>query len=113
MKCLAVVVPCYNEASTIVRILGRVLESPYVYEVIVVDDASHDDSVQLARAIDDPRVRVILQPENAGKGPALRRGFAEATAEYVIVQAADLEYDPADYKKLLQPLLEGRADVVF
>jgi glycosyltransferase involved in cell wall biosynthesis len=113
MKCLGVVVPCYNEASTIVEILTRVLESPYVSEVIVVDDASRDDSVELAKSISDPRIRVIVQSKNAGKGAALRRGFAEASADYVIVQDADLEYDPADYGRLLQPLFEGKADVVF
>jgi glycosyltransferase involved in cell wall biosynthesis len=113
MKCLGVVVPCYNESASIIQMLTRVLESPYVAEVIVVDDASHDDSVDLARSIDDPRVRVIVQRENAGKGAAVRRGFAEATAEYVIVQDADLEYDPADYAKMLQPMLEGKADVVY
>jgi glycosyltransferase involved in cell wall biosynthesis len=113
MKCLGVVVPCYNESSTIVEILSRVLESLYVSEVIVVDDASRDDSVELAKSISDPRVRVIVQSVNSGKGAALRRGFAEATADYVIVQDADLEYDPAEYGRLLEPLLEGKADVVF
>ena len=110
---LSIAVPCYNEASTIVEILTRVLESPYVSEVIVVDDASRDDSVELAKSISDPRIRVIVQSKNAGKGAALRRGFAEASADYVIVQDADLEYDPADYGRLLQPLFEGKADVVF
>ena len=95
MKCLGVVVPCYNESASIIQILTRVLESPYVAEVIVVDDASHDDSVELARSIDDPTAStVIVQRENAGKGAALRRGFADATADYVIVQDADLRVRP-------------------
>lgn len=113
MQCLSVVVPCYNEAGTISEILRRVLASPYVAEVIVVDDASTDDSANRARSSGDDRVRVVVQPRNTGKGAALMRGFGEATAEYVIVQDADLEYDPADYEKLLVPLLTGKADVVY
>jgi glycosyltransferase involved in cell wall biosynthesis len=113
MRCLSVVVPCYNEAGTIKELLGRVLQSPYVAEVIVVDDASTDGSAEVARNLGDERVRVLVQPANAGKGAALRRGFADARAEYVIVQDADLEYDPAEYGRLLAPLLAGRADVVY
>ena len=112
-SCLSVVVPCYNEEATIVMLLTRVLQSPYVAEVLVVDDASTDNTLTLARSVTDSRIRVLTQPQNTGKGAALRRGFSEATAEYVVVQDADLEYDPAEYPNLLEPLLAGRADVVF
>ena len=112
-RCLSVVVPCYNEETTIVTLLNRVLESPYVAELLVVDDASTDNTLSLARSVTDARIQVFTQPRNMGKGAALRRGFREATAEYVVVQDADLEYDPAEYPNLLEPLLSGRADVVF
>jgi glycosyltransferase involved in cell wall biosynthesis len=110
---LAVVVPCFNERETVETILKRVLESPFTGEVLVVDDGSTDGTRELLAAIDEPRVRVLLQPHNQGKGAALRRGFAHATKPYVIVQDADLEYDPAEYGVMLQPLLDGRADVVY
>jgi glycosyltransferase involved in cell wall biosynthesis len=113
MQCLSVVVPCYNESATIVELLQSVLASPYVAEVVVVDDGSSDGSSKLALSLGDERVRVIVQPANAGKGAAIKRGFREATAGYVLVQDADLEYDPADYGVLLGPLLEGKADVVY
>jgi glycosyltransferase involved in cell wall biosynthesis len=117
-RCLSVVVPCFNEHATIEVVLDRVLASPFTAEVLVVDDGSTDGTRELlgkitARAEADTRVRVLLQPHNMGKGAALRRGFAEAAAPFVIVQDADMEYDPADYAVVLEPLLDGRADVVF
>jgi len=111
--CLTVVMPCYNEAGTIREVVKQVLESPYTQELIVVDDGSTDGTSQILDSLTDPRVRVLRQDGNRGKGAALRRGFAEATAPFVIVQDADLEYDPQEYSEVLQPLLDGRADVVF
>lgn len=113
MKCLSVIVPCYNEEGSVATLLERVLGSPYTAEVIVVDDGSTDGSVECVRKVVDRRIRLIEQPHNMGKGAALRRGFREATADFVVVQDADLEYDPAEYGHLLEPLLDGRADVVF
>ena len=110
---LSVVMPCFNEAATILTIAKAVLDSPFTAELVIVDDASTDDTLDLLAGIDDPRVRVLRQEVNRGKGAALRRGFAEATQPFVIVQDADLEYDPADYAQIIEPLLDGRADVVF
>jgi len=112
-RCLSVVVPCYNEAATVKELLSRVLQSPWVAEVIVVDDGSTDSTLDAINSISDERLRVLVQPRNMGKGAALRRGFANATAEFVVVQDADLEYNPNEYGRLLEPLLSGDADVVF
>ncbi len=111
--CLSVVIPCFNEHHTIKELLNRVLASPWTGEVIVVDDASTDGSAGIIDDNPDPRIRLLVQPHNQGKGAALRRGFAAVTMQYVIVQDADLEYDPAEYGTLLQPLVEDIGDVVF
>jgi glycosyltransferase involved in cell wall biosynthesis len=105
--------PCFNEARTVKTVAERVLASPFTQELIVVDDCSTDGTYDIARNLKDPRVRVLHQPVNMGKGAALRRGFEAATAPFTIIQDADLEYDPADYQAMLEPLLDGRADVVF
>lgn len=111
--CLSVIVPCYNEEATILQLLGQVLDSPWVTEVVVVDDGSADASRELLATVDDQRVRVIHQPRNMGKGAALRTGFRHATGDYVVVQDADLEYSPSEYGDLLAPLESGQADIVF
>jgi glycosyltransferase involved in cell wall biosynthesis len=115
VPCLSVVMPCYNEAATLKQACDQVLASPFTAEVIVVDDGSTDGARDIAFEVvaSDPRARVIMQPRNMGKGAALRRGFAAAVGPFVVVQDADLEYDPRDYGVLLAPLLDGRADVVF
>jgi glycosyltransferase involved in cell wall biosynthesis len=112
-SCLSVVIPCFNEQRTVGAVVDRVVDSPWVAEVIVVDDGSTDGTRELLEKIEHPRVRVLLQPQNMGKGAALRRGFTQATAEYVVIQDADLEYDPDEFGLLLEPLEEDLADVVF
>jgi len=112
---LSVVVPAYNEAETIASVLERVLSQASVMEVIVVDDCSGDGTWELLQtlAASNPKILIKRHPRNEGKGAALRTGISLATAPYVIIQDADLEYDPSEYPILLQPLLENRADVVF
>jgi SAM-dependent methyltransferase len=110
---LSVVIPAYNERATIREVLRRVQATPYDKEIIVVDDGSTDGTREILARVDEPNVRVILHERNQGKGGALRTGFAEASGDFLIVQDADLEYDPRDYPKLLEPLIAGDADVVY
>jgi glycosyltransferase involved in cell wall biosynthesis len=115
VQSLSIVIPCYNEVNTIESLIDAVLNSPVPEkEIIVVDDASTDGTQEVIRQKIESRVqRVIFHDENQGKGAALRTGFAAATGDMVIIQDADLEYDPRDYPKLLTPIIEGKADVVF
>jgi glycosyltransferase involved in cell wall biosynthesis len=113
---LSVVIPVYNERGTIEEILNSVQSVPVDKEIIVVDDGSTDGTRELLvnrRTPDPDMLRVLLQPRNAGKGAALRRGFQAARGEIILVQDADLEYDPGDYVQLLAPIERGVADVVY
>jgi glycosyltransferase involved in cell wall biosynthesis len=111
--CLSVVMPCYNEKNTIEVCIAAVFKSPWVAELIVVDDGSTDGTRQILEQMNSSLLKVHFQPQNGGKGSALRTGFSLATSEYVIVQDADLEYDPDEFGKILLPLVTQKADVVF
>ncbi len=129
---LSIVMPVYNERGTIREIVQRVLDAPYDKEVIIVDDASTDGTREILRDIADggmrnaewdvqetsarnmdPHIKVVFHERNQGKGAALRTGFAQVTGDVVLIQDADLEYDPQDYPIVLEPILEGKADAVF
>ena len=113
--CLSVVMPVFNEERTVGEIVKLVLAQRPVRELIIIDDRSEDGTWKVLEELapTDPRIRLVRHERNQGKGAALRNGIAKATAEVVLIQDADLEYDPAEYHLLLRPLLSGRADVVF
>ena len=113
--CLSVVMPVYNEEASVASVLRNVLAQRPVQELIVVDDCSRDKTWETLQGLEgtDLRLKLLHHEQNQGKGAALRTGFPHATAPYVIIQDADFEYDPADYHILLNPILSGRADVVF
>lgn len=115
VPCLSVVMAAYNEVSSVVAVARKVLDQQVVQELIVVDDGSSDGTWEALHVLqaEAPRVQFIRHECNKGKGAALRTGFAHAKAPIVIVQDADLEYDPVDYSVVLQPILSGKADVVF
>jgi hypothetical protein len=111
---LSVVIPVYNEEATLRTILARVSSIPIPKEIILVDDCSTDGTREILRTLTRvPGLQLIRKPHNEGKGAALRTGFAAATGDVVVVQDADLEYDPRDFPRLLQPIIEDRADVVY
>lgn len=110
---VSVAMPVYNEAATIREITERVLGTGMDVELIIVDDGSADGTREILRSLDDPRIKVHLHATNQGKGAALRTAFGQATGDVVVVQDADLEYNPEDYPTLIKPIADGQADVVY
>lgn len=111
---LSIVIPVYNERNTVLELLERVRATGFEKEIILVDDGSTDGTRELLRGLPPSEdLLVILQPENRGKGAALRAGFARVTGDIVVIQDADLEYDPAEYANLVRPILDNQADVVY
>ena len=110
---LSVVIPVYNERSTVEEIIRRVSEVDYRTDIVVVDDGSEDGTAEILRSLEAPNVRVFFHEENRGKGAAVRTGLREVRGDIVIIQDADLEYDPGEYEKILQPIIDGRADAVY
>jgi len=110
---ISVVIPVYNEAATVGVVIDRVLNCGFDAEIIVVDDGSTDGTREFLQRFEHPRLRCFYHSGNRGKGAALRLGFAAARNPYVFVQDADLEYNPRDYGLMIEPLLDGRADMVY
>jgi glycosyltransferase involved in cell wall biosynthesis len=112
---LSIVVPAFNEEATLARVVEKLIHVPYLFEIVIVDDCSSDGTLEIARqlAAKYPQVRTLTHERNRGKTDALRTGFAETKGDIVIVQDADLEYDPGEMKEVIQPIIEGVADVVF
>ena len=110
---LSVIIPVFNEEDTLEELLNRVLEVDVEKEIIIVDDCSTDGSRKILESLDNDMVKVLYQEKNQGRGAAIRAGLKEATGTIVVNQDADLEYDPSEYLKLLEPILSGSADVVY
>ncbi len=110
---LSIIIPVFNEKDTILELLETVTETPYSKEIIVVDDGSTDGTREILSELNQPDLMVVMHAHNLGKGAALRNGIEQAVGDVIIIQDADLEYDPAEYEVLLRPIIMGKADVVF
>jgi glycosyltransferase involved in cell wall biosynthesis len=113
--CVSAIMPVYNEAATVAEVIGVVLQQSCIHELVIVDDCSKDGSWDVLQklAATDPRIKIFKHDVNQGKGAALRTGISQATAQLVLIQDADLEYDPNEYEMLIHPILMDKADVVF
>jgi glycosyltransferase involved in cell wall biosynthesis len=105
--------PVHNEVDTINEIIDRVLEKPIIHELIIVDDGSSDGTIESVEKISSEKIKIIKHEENRGKGAAVRTGFDAATGDIVVIQDADLEYDPDDFRTLIKPIADGETDVVY
>jgi glycosyltransferase involved in cell wall biosynthesis len=112
-KTLSVVIPVYNERDYVLEIIQRVKDVGLAHEIILVDDFSSDGTRDVLSGIEDSLVKVFFHSHNQGKGAALRTGFGKTSGDIVIIQDADLEYDPLEFPKLLKPILDGKAEVVY
>ena len=111
---ISIIIPCFNEVNTIEKIIDKILlQKKFDKEIIIVDDNSTDNSTNLLKSIKDKYDNLILNPKNYGKGYSIRKGIEKATGEIILIQDADLEYDPSDYEKLIRPIVANNADVVF
>ena len=112
---LSIIIPCYNEYNTIIKIIDRILDNnQFIYEIIVIDDFSNDGSREILKKLNKDKIQhLILNNKNYGKGYSIRQGIKKSTCDIILVQDADLEYDPSDYKKLINPIIRGNADVVY
>jgi glycosyltransferase involved in cell wall biosynthesis len=110
---LSVIMPVHNEVDTVLEIINRVLDKAVVYELIIVDDGSTDGTIEVVEKLSSEKIKILKHETNRGKGAAVRTGFDAASGDVVVIQDADLEYDPEDYAKLLKPIEDGEAQVVY